>query len=46
MMSYYIIKQDPALWACLAGLATGAKELTTAITAYSAINEASHMTIM
>ncbi len=31
--------KDPALWACLAAMATDARELGTAQTAYAAINE-------
>ena len=32
-------KQDTALWACLAGMATSARDLNTAEIAYAAINE-------
>ena len=31
--------QDPALWACLAGMATSARDLNTAEIAYAAIDE-------
>ena len=33
------ILQDPALWACLAGMATDARDLNTAEVAYAAVNE-------
>ena len=31
--------QEPAIWACLAGMAACARELNTAEVAYAAINE-------
>ena len=31
--------QDPALWACLAGMAATAQDLNTVEVAYAAINE-------
>lgn len=33
------VYQDPALWACLAGMATSARDLNTAEIAYAAIDE-------
>ena len=37
----YFSRQDPALWACLAGMAATAQDLNTVEVAYAAINEVS-----